>query len=259
MLNTQSIHSYLARIKTPFQKEPTLSYLNKLHRNHLLNIPFENLDIWMNNQIILDVNKLFDKVIIRRRGGFCYELNGLFSELLQSLGYEVKLVSGKVYDSNQVLGPEFDHAAIIVKIDGKDILVDVGFGDSFSSPKMIQPQLLQMDYNRYFKIEKNIDGEYLLLKSDDSFTFEKQYLFTKEAHQFIEFIDMCHYHQSNPKSPFKRKKLITQAKPDGRVTLTQSKLIRTTLGKKEEEAIINHDDFCVKLHQHFGILFRITR
>lgn len=258
MLDFQNTNSYLARIKTQRPQKLNLPYLNRLHRNHMLNIPFENLDIAMKNQIRLDVNSLFQKVIIKRRGGFCYELNGLFYQLLISLGFDARLIAARVYGTNEELGPEFDHMAILVHLDNKDILVDVGFGDSFLSPKMIQPGLVQIDYNQYYKIEKTIDEEYTLSVSDDSINYKKKYLFSKELKQFIEFVDMCNYHQTNPKSKFTKRRVITKPKSDGRITLTNQKLSVTKLGIKEEQEIINHDDFCVKLQQHFDILFRVN-
>jgi len=258
MLKPQNIELYLARIKTAKQETLNLSYLNKLHRNHMLNIPFENLDIAMKNQIRLDINSLYEKVIIKRRGGFCYELNGLFYQLITSLGFEAQLIAARVYNDIGELGPEFDHMAILVKLDNKDILLDVGFGSSFLNPKMIQPGLIQIDYNHYYKIDKTIDGAYILSKSSDSISYQQKFLFTKDPKQFIEFVDMCNYHQTNPKSHFTSRKIITQAKPNGRITLTHEKLSITDMGKREEQEIINHDDFCVKLHQHFNILFEIN-
>lgn len=224
----------------------------------MLNVPFENLDIAMKNQIRLDVNSIFQKVVIKRRGGFCYELNGLFYQLLISLGFDAHLIAARVYGNNNELGPEFDHMAILVRLDDKDILVDVGFGDSFLNPKMIQPGLAQIDYNQYYKIDKTVDGEYILFRSDDALCYKENYIFSKEQRQFVEFVDMCNYHQTNSKSKFTKKRVITQPRHDGRVTLTNQKLSITKLGIKEEQEIINHDDFCVKLQQHFGVLFRVN-
>lgn len=85
--------------------------LKLLQRSHLLTVPFENLDIHLKRPIVLDVERFYEKIVEQGRGGFCYELNGLFNELLRSLGFTTRLISGRVF-SGTTHGPEFDHAAI---------------------------------------------------------------------------------------------------------------------------------------------------
>lgn len=245
---------YLLRLKCQRERVPSLRYLKLLHRSHLFQIPFENLDIHMGNEIILDVQKIYKKIVLQKRGGFCYELNGLFFHLLSQLGFHCHLISARTHENDQ-LGPEFDHAAILVYLDDQTYLVDIGFGDLFLEPKLIQPGKVQMDYNKYFRLDKNMDGEYTVLASGDSFEYVSKYVFTKKERQFIEFIDMCRYHQVDERSPFTKKKMITRATPRGRITLTDTKLAATISGKKEEMTILNHDEFRVKLYQHFGIRY----
>ncbi|MEO9965875.1 MAG: arylamine N-acetyltransferase [Reichenbachiella sp.] len=248
------VDKYLMRLKVRRERIPNLKFLKTLHKAHLYRIPFENLDIHMGNQIILDVQKIYQKVVLKGRGGFCYELNGLFYHLLSHLGYSCHLISGRTYEDGS-LAPEFDHAAILVDVDDTSYLVDVGFGDLFIDPKALHPGKVQMDYTKYFRIDKTIDDEYIVKVSTDSFNYESKYLFTKTKRQLVEFIDMCDYHQVNPKSPFTKKMLITRATPRGRITLTNRKLSATISGKKEEIVLLNHDEFRVKLLQHFGIRF----
>jgi len=92
-----------------------------------MNIPFENLNVYYG--INVDLGKLFDKIILNQRGGFCYELNWPFHELLLALGFDAKVASARVYDHKNGYGKEFDHMVIIVRIDGeeevKQVLLDV--------------------------------------------------------------------------------------------------------------------------------------
>ena len=112
------IEKYLERIGYEGNTEPAMELLNALQKKHLLNIPFENLDIHYKIPIELDLANIFEKVVIKRRGGFCYELNGIFYELLNSIGFNVKMISARVFDQKQqIFSPEFDHLAIIAKID----------------------------------------------------------------------------------------------------------------------------------------------
>src|SRR6185312_10037026 len=121
---------YLERINYTGNIEPTIELLKDLQRRHLLSIPFENLDIHYNVPIELNLRNIFEKLVVRKRGGFCYELNGIFCELLTSMGFSVKMISARVFDQKQqIFTPEFDHLAIIAKIDSKEYLADVGFGE----------------------------------------------------------------------------------------------------------------------------------
>lgn len=247
------INAYLKRIKTPIQS-PSLRYLKALQKAHLLHVPFENLDIHYGTKIILDYQKIFRKIILSGRGGFCYELNGLFYLLLSNLGFECKIIEARVKKENLgEWGKPFDHMAILVNLDDQDWLVDVGFGRGPINPLKINPGEVQMDYTRYWKIEQDPDERLILRESGNTSYFESRYLFTKDEKQQIAFLEMCEYHQSSADSTFTQKKLITKLTPQGRVTLTDRNLKIEELGKVEELPILHEDAFLSKLEQHFGI------
>ncbi len=109
----------------------------ELHEKHLLSIPFEDLDIHSNIPIILNINSIFDKVVRGNRGGFCYELNYLFCNLLREIGFEAHFISSRIYSDKGILGPEFDHMSIVVTLKDKWLL-DVGYGDLFIRPVKIE-------------------------------------------------------------------------------------------------------------------------
>src|SRR5882762_11252525 len=90
------IKAYLQRINYLGSLVPTAQTLRELQVAHLQTVPFENLSIHSAEPIILDDDALFEKIVVRRRGGFCYELNGLFAALLRDLGFEVKMLSAQV-------------------------------------------------------------------------------------------------------------------------------------------------------------------
>src|SRR5690349_18713825 len=89
------VSAYLTRISYDGPVEPTLPVLHGLHLAHLRSVPFENLDIHLGRPISLAEEQLFAKVVGQRRGGFCYELNGLFAALLREIGYEVTLLAAQ--------------------------------------------------------------------------------------------------------------------------------------------------------------------
>ena len=249
------IEPYLKRLGV-YKELPSLGFLRKIHRNHLLSIPFENLDVHVGNQIILDIDKIYEKIISRGRGGFCYELNLLFYHLLIHLGYECQLISCSVWKAEiQKYGPEYDHMAILIKLQNDVFLCDVGFGDGFVYPQKVAGDL-QMDMNRYFKIFKDRDDNFYLKMTDGGDQFLSKYRFKVKRREPIEFIDMCTYHQSSPESTFVAKKLITRLDQTGRITLTDDKLIYHEKGMRHEESVLNDDAFYAKMEEHFGISYQ---
>ena len=127
------VASYLQRLKLAAQPAD-LSFLKKLHKAHLLHVPFENLDIHYGRKITLDADHIFNKIVLELRGGICYELNILFFHLLTQLGYSCHLLSAQVFKNN-TWSPDFDHAMILVTIGDEQWLVDAGFGQHFVEPK----------------------------------------------------------------------------------------------------------------------------
>jgi N-hydroxyarylamine O-acetyltransferase len=132
---TIDFDAYLDRIGYAGPRRSTAAVLRDLQRAHLLAVPFENLDINpIGTPIVLSPDALFHKVVVRRRGGFCYELNGLFAIALEQLGFDVTRVAGQVSRGDGKFGPEFDHLALVVRVDGATHLADVGFGDFSLEP-----------------------------------------------------------------------------------------------------------------------------
>src|SRR4051794_25411559 len=120
--------AYLRRIAYEETLVSSTPALLGLHVAHLMAVPFENLDIHRGRPIVLDVDALYAKIVTRRRGGFCYELNSLFAALLREAGFTVSLLSAEVARDDGSLSPPFDHLALLVETEER-WLVDVGFGD----------------------------------------------------------------------------------------------------------------------------------
>ena len=125
------VKAYLERIKYRGSLALNAETLRGLQAAHLLAVPFENLSIHAKQPIVLDDDALFTKIVERGRGGFCYELNGLFAALLRALGFKVEMLSAGVANAEGGFGPDFDHMALMVTLDER-WLADVGFGDSFN-------------------------------------------------------------------------------------------------------------------------------
>lgn len=215
------IDAYLERIGYRGTVHPTHEVLCALQRHHLLSVPFENLDI--HEKIPIDFRKSYEKVVVRRRGGFCYELNFLFFQLLQSLDFKCHIISARVWDRDHGFGAEYDHMAVVVDIGGKSFLSDVGFGEfSFQPLPLIFDQDHQDDRG-LFRLEQ-YDEIYHVVKHVENEVWQPDYLFTLQPRKPEEFLTMCNYHQTSPDSPFARKILCNLLTPTGRITLAGNSL-----------------------------------
>lgn len=225
--------------------------LRLLQRQHLLSIPFENLDIHWKRPIVLDLEKFYTKIVIERRGGFCYELNGLFNELLKALGFTTRLISARVFNGT-THGPEFDHAAIIVTLGEKEYLADVGFGDFAAEPLRFVFDIEQSDDAGIFTIRQFDDNCIEVAKLTDG-EWKSEYVFNDIDRDLSEFAEMCGFQQYSPESHFKKGKLCSIMTADGRKTLTDSRFIVTSNGEKAEKWINDQAEFYDVLNDEFGI------
>lgn len=247
------VGAYLHRIGIDKPEKPALPFFRKLHRQHLYHVPFENLDIHWGCEILLDLPKLYQKVVMGKRGGFCYELNSLFCTLLNKLGFPAYLISARMPRDDNTLTPDFEHMALLVEISREVWLADVGFGKGFLSPIKISKGEAQVDFNKFFRIIRSDEHGWCLQESDDGQHFISKYFFTLKKRALIEFIGRCQYQQQDPSSHFKKQKLITLPSIEGRTTLTDRQLIVVKRGERLENQVLDENDFNVKLKEHFGI------
>lgn len=230
---------------------PNLQNLRRLQKQHLLKVPFENLDIHRKRPILLDKNKFAAKIISEKRGGFCYELNGLFNELLTDIGFQSDIISARVANGEN-LSAEYDHLAILTQIDGEKYLIDVGFGDFSVEPLRLTTDVEQETENGVFKIRKH-DREYYEVVKKDGDVWKSEYLFTTLPRDLSEFAAMCEFHQTSHESHFTQGKVCSILTDDGRKTLTDKKFIETKNGIKSEKEINSEIEFNQILRQQFQI------
>jgi len=229
-----------------------LETLRLLQRHHLMHVPFENLDIHWKRPIILDTVKFYEKIVGMRRGGFCYELNGLFNELLRKIGFTTRLVSARVADGKGGFGPEYDHAAVIVTIDETEYLADVGFGAFTVEPLGFVLDEEQLDEAGVFVIRRCKDGYYEAAKKDDE-SWKSEYIFKQFGKDLSEFSEMCDFQQYSSESHFTTGKVCSLLTENGRKTLTDKNFIVTKNGEKTETPIRSEAEFDRILMREFGI------
>lgn len=245
------VPAYLARIAYSGPTEPTADTLRALHRAHLLSVPFENLDISRGRKIVVDEASILHKVVNLRRGGFCYELNCAFAALLRALGFHVTLLSARVARTDGGEGPEFDHLTLRVDLE-EPWLADVGFGDSFLEPLHLEPETEQSDPAGIFRLVQD-ESRWYMQRREGEGNWKPQYSFSLQPRKLEEFAGMCHYHQTSPDSSFARKRICSRATTEGRITLSEMKLITTRRGDKQERVLASQDEWLAVVREQFGM------
>lgn len=255
-----NVQEYLKRIDYRGAARPDLQTLAALQRAHMQTVPFENLSIHTKEPITLTEEWLYNKIVERNRGGFCYELNGLFAWLLRQIGFDVSMLSAGVAKNEGGFGPEFDHMTLLVYLE-EDYLVDVGFGDSFQTPLQIHMRGEQRQGGMAYQIEA--EGEAFVLyeqsNPDEHPSMQAQYRFTLRPCSIQEYAEMCQYHQTSPQSSFTKKRVCSMATSNGRRTLSDLRFITTENGTKSETMLNSEEEFQEALENHFNIRLKDVR
>ena len=247
------VSAYLQRISYAGAIACTRDTLRSLHYAHMLAVPFENLDISLGRKIMVDEDAILKKVVEYRRGGFCYELNCAFAALLRALGFPVTLLSARVARANGGEGPEFDHLTLRVDLE-QPWLADVGFGDSFLEPLRLEAGTEQSDAAGMFRLIED-QGRWHMQRRESDGNWKQQYSFSLQPRRLEEFAGMCHFHQTSPDSSFTRNRICSRATPEGRVTLSEMKLIISRNRMREEREIASEPERLRVLQEQFGIRF----
>jgi N-hydroxyarylamine O-acetyltransferase len=251
---TVDVEAYLRRVEYDGPRQPSADCLRALHRQHLFTVPFENLDIPLGNPIRLDLEQMYDKIVVRRRGGFCYELNGLFYELLRAMGFRVHMLSAGVRNADGSFGPEFDHMLLKVELE-QPWLADVGFGESFVDPIAFRAGgASEVNGRRYCVVPA---GDEWQLMCEEGKGQVPQYRFRDIPRRLTDYAGMCHFQQTSPDSHFTKSWTCSKATPDGRITLANMRLIVTRGGAREERLLTSaaqvrgclRDQFGIELHE----------
>ena len=232
-------------------RDVTAQTLRELHKAHLLAIPFENLDNHLGRKIFLDEERVVHKILDERRGGICYELNGAFCTLLRAMGFEVSMLSAGVARDEGGFDPPFDHLTLLVQLEER-WLADVGFGDSFREPLLFGERSEQLQGDDAYRLVDSDDG-HVIVERRRADEWKPEYRFTLEPHAYTDFAEMCHYHQTSPESIFTRRRACTLATEDGRITVSEMRLIITTDGVKQERELTSHEEWKAALREYFGI------
>jgi N-hydroxyarylamine O-acetyltransferase len=239
--------AHLIRIGAARPDAPTSAALTALHRAHVRSVPFENYDIHTGTPISLRMSDLYDKIVRRRRGGYCYELNGLFAALLRELGYGVTLVSAFSSDDDGTRGPDFDHLRLLVDaVDGQWI-ADVGNGANWTTPVPRRPGVhgsvqVHRDGELWWASERRRDG-----------AWERGWAWTTRPRALGDFADRNRYQQHDAGSDFVGRRLAVLATATGRVSLLNG--VYTEIdGTRRADRPVSHAEEWALLADRFGMV-----
>ena len=237
-MKDQELSEYLSRIKLT-GCDVNFEGLTKLQEHHLEHIPFENLDIVVGRKILLNYPHLFDKIVLQKRGGYCFELNTLYAELLIALGFSPAPVLGRVWLSNPNQTPPRNHLAYLIELEGKTYVTDVGFAGLTSSiPLDINVFSPVNDKDGLVRVTKIADHEFMIQRHNEK---EWTNLYSFENLEISEEdIEISNYYMStHPNSHLIQHKCVGRNTKEGRIGLFNNKIqIRKGIkaaGKKRVE------------------------
>ncbi|WP_307128981.1 arylamine N-acetyltransferase [Streptomyces sp. B1I3] len=242
--------AYLERIDAARPARADAAALHALQLRHLMAVPFENLSVHLGEDIVLDEERLIDKIVTSRRGGFCYELNGAFAALLRELGFRVTLLQARVYGEGGRLGIPYDHMVLRVETDDDTgpWLADVGFGDHALRPLALDDRSGQDDPCGVFCLRAAPQGD-LDLHRDGS----RRFRLDLRPRVLADFRAGAWYHRTSPDSHFTRSLVCSRRTGTGRVTLSGRTLVTTVRGERHETVLDDDADVLAAYRDHFGL------
>lgn len=247
---------YLARIDLASASPPTLATLHALTAAHAQAIAFENIDVLLGRPIRIEPAALFDKLVLRRRGGYCFEHNGLLLAVLRQLGFDARPLGGRVRlgQPDRAIPTPRTHMLVEVRVDGARWITDVGVGAaSLTRALRLQPDVDQQTPHDTRRLQHERGRWYHQLRRGDAWI--DVYEFTEEELPFIDRKVGNWYTSTHPDSVFRQRLSAARAAADGsRWTLANLHLVHHLRDGREQRATLDsapalHD----VLRQHFGI------
>jgi arylamine N-acetyltransferase len=245
------LSAYLRRIGFGGSVRPDLATLKAMHRAHQYAIPFENLDVLLHRPVVLDLAASYDKIVSERRGGWCYELNGVMGWALKEIGFDVTRMSAgvmRVLAGDAQLG---NHLCLLVRLD-QSYLVDVGFGGSLVEPLPLQaseredaPYRLGLSEpgDGYWRFSESAGGD------DDAFSFDFRVAPADEA----LFAHKCQFLQTDPASPFTQNLVVQRRAAKTHLSL-RGRVLATVDSMRVGKKLLNSaDELITTLRDSFDL------
>lgn len=246
------LDAYLARIGLTSPIEPTEEWLIRLHRAHAQAVPFENLDIFLGVPIRGDLPGIFDKLVTRQRGGYCFEQNGLFGAMLTKFRFEATSLLGRSTFGNLTPRPR-GHLITQVKIGKRLWIADVGFGGyGLLEPLRFEPEVHQQAGGETYRIIASSTGFEVEMRTENAW---KSLYWADFAPCYpVDVEVMNFYHGNSSASFFNQTRVVARTLPDRRLLLTGNELKSVTKDGAGPVVLIDGiDQYKTILAEQFGI------
>lgn len=243
---------YLNRIGYEGQIKPDFETLSSMMKCQLCSVPFENIDVQEGKIVSLVPQEIVKKVIEQNRGGYCYELNGLFCMALDAIGFTYKMLAARPMFNYTARRPK-THMALAVKVESKEWICDLGFGGyGLREPiSMDNLGIIASQGGDEFMLTKIADTEYLLqIKIDDKLA--NLYSFEPYPQEWVDYTLANHFNSTSPDTIFTNKRLCIIQKQNGRVLLVDDELKIIENGVVSTKTVSKEDRDAV-LEKYFGI------
>ncbi len=246
------LQDYLERIGHDGGVRRDLATFKALHRAHAQNIPYENLDVQLGAPVTRDAKTVFEKIVTRRRGGWCYEMNGLLGWALRAIGFDVKFLAGGVtrdVSGDTVVG---NHLVLLVDIDGEPWVGDVGFGDG-----LIDPVPLREGAADGHPLQGNLTpvGDGWWRYANDPRTGGPKFDFNPAVGDESLLERHCAFLQTDPSSPFVQNAVVQRWRGAEHLSLRGRVLRRLTLNADRRSLVNSAEEYVAALRDEFGIDF----
>ncbi|RON67322.1 arylamine N-acetyltransferase [Pseudomonas fluorescens] len=245
---------YLQRLGFEAPPAPTLETLRQLQLRHTGVFPFENLATITGAPVLIDLPSIEQKVLHNSRGGYCYELNNLFFNLLLELGFDARAISGRVV-MNQPEGTwtARTHRLTLVTLDGERYITDVGFGGMVpTAPLILDTEHEQSTPHEPYRIEKQADG--YMLRANVAGEWRSMYLFDLQRQEDIDFTIGNWYVSTHPQSPFANRLMVARTGDGWRKTLNNGSFAVHRMGAdSERREVTDVDELIELLEQEFDL------
>lgn len=248
------VRAYIERIGYDGPLDGSAAALAGLQEAHLHAVPYENLDILRRIPLSLEIPDLLDKIVARRRGGYCFELNALFGWLLRELGYPVTDYFARFWRDEPDLPPKRRHHVLGVAAEGDRWLCDVGVGGIVPRrPVRIAERVEQQQGDEWYRLEHDADFGWMLCERKGE-QWSRLYSFTEEPQLAKDYIMASYWCENAPDSIFTRNAMLAVRTATGRNTVAGKEFrifspdgVRTFVPESEEE-------YRGALKQYFGIV-----
>lgn len=254
LLTPDEVLQYLRRIGIEDIPRPTLEALDAIQQSHLCTAPYENIDILNKKRLSMEPRALYEKIVLKRRGGYCFELNGAYSLLLRSLGYNVTDLFGRFLMGEQGI-PMRRHRVLVVTVEERRFLCDVGVGIPMPrTPIELLPDIVQPQQFCSYKLTRDDTLGWVLheLHKGD---WRALYCFTEEPQLPVDFVAVSYFCENAPESIFNKDVMLAIRTPEGRITMDGMTL---KFFKNESEFVSqtemrDADEQRAAMKQYFGI------